>query len=364
MPQQCEFGSQQARADEGDRILQPMSTATVLRLRSGFGLSYLHVEQEPLPEPGPGQVHVRFYAGSLNYRDLMVALGQYNPKMELPRILGSDAAGEVVSVGDDVTELKAGDRVASLFFQTWQAGEITQATGKSALGGAVDGVFASDRILPATGVIRIPDSLSYEEAATLPCAAVTAWNALAEKGKLQSGQTVLILGTGGVSLFGLQLAKAHGARVILTSSSDEKLARGRELGADETINYKSTPEWDAEVLRLTGQRGVDHVVEVGGSGTLPRSFNAVRVSGHVHLIGVLSEPGKGVDVLVVLRKSLHFNGIYVGSREMFLRLNNALEVNRIQPVIDRVFPLTEAKAALEYMQSGSHFGKIVLNLQA
>ncbi len=341
-----------------------MSTATVLRLRDGFGLNNLRVEQEPLPEPGPGQVHVRFHAGSLNYRDLMVALGHYNPKMELPRILGSDAAGEVVSVGEGVTELQAGDRVASLFFQSWQAGEITQATGKSALGGAIDGVFASDRILPATGVIRIPEVFSLEQAATLPCAAVTAWNALVEKGHLHAGQTVLILGTGGVSLFGLQLAKAHGARVILTSSSDEKLARGRELGADETINYKTTPEWDQEVLRLTGKQGVDHVVEVGGSGTLPRSFNAARVGGHVHLIGVLSEPGKGVDVLVVLRKSLHFNGIYVGSREMFSRLNDALVANRVQPVVDKTFPLAEARAAFEHMQSGNHFGKIVLNLQS
>ncbi len=341
-----------------------MATATVLRLRDGFGLNNLHVEQEPLPEPGPGQVHVRFHAASLNYRDLMVALGQYNGKLELPRILGSDAAGEVARVGESVTDLKVGDRVASLFFQTWQAGEITQATGKSALGGAIDGVFATDRILPASGLVLVPNALSFEQAATLPCAGVTAWNALVEKGKLCAGQTVLILGTGGVSLFGLQLAKAHGAKVILTSSSDEKLARGRALGADETINYKTKPEWDEEVLRLTEKRGVDHVVEVGGSGTLPRSFHAVRVGGHVHLIGVLSEPGKGVDVLAVLRKSLHFNGIFVGSREMFSRLNAALIANRIEPVIDRVFPLAEARAAFEHMQSGSHFGKIVLDLKA
>src|SRR5579875_3200647 len=340
-----------------------MSTASVLRLRNGFGLDNLHVETEELPQPAHGEVHVRFHAASLNYRDLMVALGHYNPKMELPRVLGSDAAGEVVRVGPGVSELRAGDRVASLFFQSWQSGEITQTTGKSALGGAIDGVFATDRILPATGVIRIPDSLSFEQAATLPCAALTAWNALVEKGKLSAGQTVLILGTGGVSLFGLQIAKAHGARVILTSSSDEKLARGKQLGADELINYKTTPEWDEEVMKLTGRRGVDHVVEVGGSGTLPRSFHAVRVGGHVHLIGVLSEPGKGVDVLVVLRKSIRFNGIYVGSREMFSRLNAALEVNRIQPVIDRTFPLREARAAFEHMQGGSHFGKIVLKLQ-
>ncbi len=341
-----------------------MSTATVLRLRGGFGLNNLQLEQEELGEPGPGQVHVRFHAASLNYRDLMVALGQYNPKMELPRIPGSDAAGEVVRVGEGVTELKPGDRVASLFFQTWQAGEFTQAVGKSALGGSIDGVFATDRLLPATGLIPIPTAYTFQQAATLPCAALTAWHALVERGHLHAGQTVLLLGTGGVSLFGLQLAKAHGAKVILTSSSDEKLARGRALGADETINYKTTPAWDDEVLRLTGKRGVDHVLEVGGPGTLPRSLNAVRAGGHVYLIGVLSEAGKGVNVMPVLSKSLHFEGIYVGSRAMFASLNAALEANRIEPVIDRVFPLQDAREAFAFLQSGGHFGKIVLDLTA
>ena len=339
-----------------------MSSSTVLRLRDGFGLDHLQVEQQELPAPGPTDVHVRFHAASLNYRDLSVTLGNYNPRMDLPRILGSDAAGEIVAVGNQVTTLKPGDRVASLFFQTWQTGEITQATGKSALGGPIDGVFATDRILPETGLIRIPDTLSFEQAATLPCAAVTAWNALVEKGKLHAGQTVVILGTGGVSLFGLQIAKAHGAKVILTSSSDEKLARGKALGADEIINYKTTPDWDAEVLRLTDKLGADHVLEVGGSGTMERSLNAVRIGGHVHLIGVLSEPGKGVDILSVLRKSIYFNGIYVGSRAMFERLNAAIMVTGLEPVIDRVFPLQEGRAALQYLQSGSHFGKIVLAL--
>ena len=347
-------------------LLHPnlMSTATVLRLRDGFGLDHLHVEFEDLPAPGAHEVQVSFHAASLNYRDLSVAQGTYNPKMQLPRILGSDAAGEVVAVGENVTTLKPGDRVASLFFQDWQAGEFVQTTGKSALGGPIDGVFATARNLPETGVIRIPDSLSFEEAATLPCAGVTAWNALVEKGKLYAGQTVLILGTGGVSVVALQLAKAHGARIILTSSSDEKLARGRALGADETINYKNTPDWDAEVLKLTSGRGVDHVVEVGGSGTMERSLNAVCLGGHVHLIGVLSEPGKGVDVLPILRKSIHLNGIYVGSREMFARLNKAVEAVGLRPVIDRTFPLGEGPAAFESLKGGSHFGKIVLSLHS
>ncbi len=339
-----------------------MATATVLRLRHGFGLDNLRVEQEELAQPGPGHVHVRFHAGSLNYRDLMIATGQYNPKMELPRILGSDAAGEIVSVGEGVTDLKPGDRVASLFFQDWEDGEVSRDKGRKALGGPVDGVFATERTLPETGVIRVPDGLSFAQAATLPCAALTAWNALLEKGKLHAGQTVLILGTGGVSLFGLQFAKAHGTRVILTSSSDEKLTRGRELGADETINYRSTPDWDAEVLRRTGGRGVDHVVEVGGSGTMARSLNAVCPGGHVYLIGVLDEPGKGVDVLPILRKSIHLNGVYVGSKAMFARMNAALAATSLQPVIDRSFPLAAAQEAFAYLRSGSHFGKIVLTL--
>ncbi len=343
------------------QCIQTNMSASSLQL-TAFGLDGLTLIQKELPAPGPGQVHVRFHAASLNYRDLMMVLGQYNPKMVLPVIPGSDAAGEIVAVGEGVSEWKPGDRVASLFFQEWQDGEITQAIGKSALGGSIDGVFATDRILPAHGVIRIPDALSFEQAATLPCAALTAWNALVEKGKLHAGETVLIQGTGGVSLFGLQIAKAHGARVILTSSSDEKLERARSLGADETVNYKSTPDWDVEVLELTGGVGVDQVLEVGGSGTMPKSLNAVRQSGQIHLIGVLSEPGKGVDVLPVLRKSIYLNGVFVGSRAMFARLNKAVVAAGIQPVIDRTFPLSEARQAFEFMQAGSHFGKIVLRL--
>ena len=329
-----------------------------------FGLDGINLVQNDVPPPGPGQVHVRFHAASLNYRDLMVVLGQYNPKIGLPRIPGSDASGEIVDVGEGVTEWKPGDRVASLFFQDWADGEITQGIGKSALGGSIDGVFATDRVLPAHGIIRIPDALSFPQAATLPCAALTAWNALVEKGNVHAGQTVLIQGPGGVSLFGLQIAKAHGARVILTSSSDEKLERGRALGADETINYKSTPDWDAEVLKLTDGVGADHIVEVGGSGTMPKSFNAVRQSGQIHLIGVLAEPGKGVDVLPVLRKSIYLNGVFVGSRAMFTRLNAAITATGLEPVIDRTFALAEARQAFAFMQSGSHFGKIVLSLDS
>jgi NADPH:quinone reductase-like Zn-dependent oxidoreductase len=336
--------------------------ATALQLKS-FGMDGLALEQVDVAAPGAGEVLVELHAASLNFRDLMTVTGVYNPKMSLPRIPGSDGAGVVTAVGAGVTRFKVGDRVTSLFFQDWADGEIQPATGKSALGGAIDGTLTTARLFPETGLIAMPGYLSFEEAATLPCAALTAWNALVEKGRLRAGETVLVLGTGGVSLFALQIAKMHGARVIVTSSSDEKLARARSLGADETINYRTTPEWDAEVLKLTGGVGVDHVVEVGGSGTLGRSLKSVRPSGHVYVIGVLSGPGEGIDVRAVLTKSLYVCGVYVGSEAMFARMNAAFAANGVKPVVDRVFALSEARAAFEHMQSGSHFGKIVLSLQ-
>jgi len=338
---------------------------TALRLNA-FGLDNLALEPTTLPALGPSDVHVRFHAASLNYRDLMIVLGQYNPGMQLPRILGSDAAGEVVAVGAAVTRFNPGDRICSLFFQDWLDGEIQPLTGKSALGGVIDGVFATERVLPESGIIHAPAHLSFEEAATFPCAALTAWNALVEQGHLRAGQTVLIQGTGGVSLFALQFAKMHGATAILTSSSDEKLDRGRRLGAGHIVNYKSTPDWDKIAKDLTRNIGVDHVVEVGGQGTIARSLSAVRPSGHVHVIGVLSgtglDAGPSIDVRSILTKSVHINGIYVGSRAMCERMNAAIAANKLKPVIDRVFPFADFRSAFEHMQNGSHFGKIVLSL--
>ena len=339
-----------------------MTQARALRL-SAFGLDHLQLVSVEVPEPGPTEVLVTLAAASLNYRDLMTAMGWYRPDMKLPRILGSDAAGTVTAVGEKVTRFKVGDRVTSLFFEDWVDGEIQPTTNKSALGGDIDGVLTTARIFPESGLIPTPGFLTDQEAATLPCAAVTAWNGLMERGKLQPGETVLVMGTGGVSLFALQLAKAAGARVILTSSSDDKLARGRAMGADETINYRTTPEWATAAFELNGRRGVDHVVEVGGAGTLGQSLRAVRPGGHVYLIGVLSEPGKGVDIMPVLSKSLHFEGIYVGSRAMFERMNQAFVANQIRPVVDRTFPIEDAKAAFEHLQSGGHFGKIVIDLK-
>lgn len=339
-------------------------SATALRLNA-FGLDHLSLEPLTLPSTlAPNEVLVDLHAASLNYRDLMVVLGTYNPKMALPRIPGSDAAGIVTAIGSAVTRFKPGDRVTSLFFQDWLDGPILPSTGKSALGGPIDGVFSSAHIFPETGLIHAPAGYTHAEAATLPCSALTAWNALVEKGHLCAGQTVLVLGTGGVSLFALQIAKAHGARVIVTSSSDEKLSRARQLGADETINYRTHPEWDREVLRLTNNRGADHIVEVGGAGTLPLSFKAVTPGGYIYVIGVLSGKGQLIDPTPILAKAIHVEGTYVGSRAMYQRMIAAFETNHVHPVIDRTFPLSQAREALQHMQSGSHFGKIVLDLKS
>jgi NADPH:quinone reductase-like Zn-dependent oxidoreductase len=340
-----------------------MSAATALRLNA-FGLDNLSLEPLTLPSPGPADVLVDLHAASLNYRDLMTVTGTYNPKMTLPRIPGSDAAGIVTAIGSAVTRFKIGDHVTSLFFQDWLDGPIQPTTGKSALGGPIDGVFSTAHLFPETGLIHAPAGYTHAEAATLPCSALTAWNALVERGHLHAGQTVLLLGTGGVSIFALQISKAHGARVLITSSSDEKLSRARNLGADEVINYRATPEWDREVLRLTNNRGVDHIVEVGGAGTLPLSLKAVTPGGYIYVIGVLAGKGQLIDPTPILAKALHVEGVYVGSRAMYARMISAIDTTHLRPVIDSTFPFTQTREALAHMQSGSHYGKIVLNLKA
>lgn len=329
---------------------------------SRFGLKSLTVAERPDPKPGPGQVLVRVRAVSLNFRDLLVVKGAYDPRMALPRVPCSDGAGEVVAVGGGVTRFKAGDRVAGIFMQNWLGGELTAARTKGALGGDIDGVLAEQVVLPEDGLVKVPEHLGFEEAATLPCAAVTAWNALIEQGRIRAGDTVLLQGTGGVSIFALQLAKMAGARAIITSSSDEKLARAKKLGADELINYKTTPDWDKRARELTGGAGVDHVVEVGGAGTLNRSFRAARVGGTISMIGVLAGAAGPVETVHILMRGLRVQGIYVGSRDMFLAMNRAIETAKMKPVIDRVFPFEQAADALRLMESGGHFGKIVIRL--
>lgn len=324
------------------------------------GPAGLRVADLPEPSAGPGQVVIAVRATSLNYRDLMMARGQYNPRLPMPCVPLSDGAGEVVEVGPGATRFRVGDRVAGCFMPDWQAGPPTEAGGKTALGAGGVGMLAERVALPEGGVVPLPDHLSYEEAATLPCAAVTAWHALFEVAgtKVQAGDTVLVQGTGGVSIFALQFAKFAGARVIATSSSDEKLDRVRALGASDGINYKTTPDWDVAVRNLTDERGVDHVVEVGGPGTLPRSIKSTRVGGQIALIGVLT--GGEVDPRPLLMKSIRLQGIFVGSRVMFEAMNRAIALHRLQPVVDRVFPFDQAPAAYEHLASGSHFGKVVV----
>ncbi len=333
----------------------------IYEVRDRFGIDSLTVAESPEPAPGPGQVLVHVRALSLNYRDLLVVKGQYNPKIKLPFTPFSDGAGVVAKVGDGVTRVKAGDRVAGIFMQDWLEGGISDAKARSALGGGGPGMLAEAVVLPENGVVKVPEHLSDEEAATLPCAAVTAWHALMTHHGAGPGESVVILGTGGVSLFALQFARMVGACVIATSSSDEKLGRVKSLGAAEGINYRTTPEWDERVRELTGKVGVDHVVEVGGAGTLPRSLRAVRTGGHIALIGILSGTGD-VNPLPILMKNVRVQGIYVGSRAMFEAMNRAIALHRMKPVIDRVFPFAEAREALRHMEGARHFGKIVLRV--
>lgn len=332
------------------------------RIHEFGGPDALRLDEFPEPSPQPGQVLVRVRAASLNFRDLLVTRGHYNKHFPLPAIPLSDAAGEVVAVGPGVTRVKPGDRVAAIFMQSWLSGDLTEEAAKSALGGAMPGILAESVVLHQDGVVIIPDHLSFEEAATLPCAAVTAWHALIVEGNLKAGDTILAQGTGGVSIFALQFARLSGARVIITSSSDEKLERARQLGAAECINYRSTPDWDARARELTGGRGVDHVVEVGGAGTLSRSLRAVRLGGRISMIGVLTGGSAEVNTLPILMKNARVQGIFVGSRAMFESMNRAIALHQLRPVIDRVFPFEQAPEALRLMESGGHFGKIVIRV--
>ena len=321
------------------------------------GLAELNLVDRPEPRPQAGQVAIKIHAASLNARDIQVLKGTYGVQ---PRVPLSDGAGEVIAVGPGVTRVKIGDRVATIFRQRHLAGELTPEKAKSALGGEQEGVLAESVVLHEEGLVKIPQNLSYEEGATLPCAAVTAWNALVVEAKIKAGDTVLLLGTGGVSIFALQFAKMIGAKVIITSSSDAKLDRARALGADNVINYRTAPDWDEKVLDLTGGRGVDIVLELGGSATLSQSLRAVRVSGQIEVIGVINGIKSEVNVASILGKHVTVQGISVGSRDSFEDMNVAIEHNLSQPVIDKVFPFDKANDAVAYLASGEHFGKVVI----
>lgn len=327
---------------------------------SSFGIDSLEVVERPTPAPGPGEVLVGVRAVSLNYRDLMIVKGQYNARMRLPRIPCSDGAGEVVAVGAGVTEWKPGDRVAGIFMQNWLDGTLTAAKARGALGGDIDGMLADYVILRESGIVAIPDHLSFQEAATLPCAGVTAWNAL-EAGDIKPGSTVLIQGTGGVSIFALQFARLKGARVLGVSSSNEKLERAASMGLDTGLNYRDNPEWDRWAMDQTGGEGVDLVVEVGGQGTLARSLKAIRPGGTIAQIGVLTAAAEPFPIPLILHKVAHIQGLYVGSRKDFIEMNRAISLSAMRPVGEE-FDWSQAREVLQRMAEGSHFGKLVLTV--
>ncbi len=332
------------------------------QIRGQFGLDHLELVDLPDPAPAAGEVLVRLRAVSLNYRDLLMVKGAYNPRQKLPLIPCSDGAGEVVAAGAGVSTVKVGDRVTSVFAPGWSDGEPTRAKVATTLGGPVDGMLTELRALPEAAVAPMPAHLGFEAAATLPCAAVTAWRALVTEGQVKPGDTVLLLGTGGVSIFALQICRLIGARVIITSSDDTKLARARELGAAHGINRTTTPDWHKEARALTGGVGVDHIVEVGGAGTFERSLQAARVGGRVSAIGVLSGTAGPVNLIPIVMQNVRVQGILVGSRTDLVTMNRAFELAKLVPVVDRVFDYGAAREAFGHMADGKHLGKIVVRV--
>jgi NADPH:quinone reductase-like Zn-dependent oxidoreductase len=336
----------------------------VYEIQDRFGMDNLRLAERADPAPGPGQVLLGMRAASLNYRDLLTVRGHYNPRQPLPLVPCSDGVGEIIAVGEGVTRVAVGDRVATAFSQTWIGGPPTKDKLRGTLGGPLDGTLAEHLVLSADGVVRVPEHLTDVEAATLPCAALTAWSALVEHGSVTAGDVVLVQGTGGVSIFALQIARVLGARVIVTSSSDAKAERARELGAWRTINYAENERWGAAARDLTDGIGVDHVVEVGGAGTLGQSLAAARVGGQVSVIGVLSGVASELNIIPMLMQQLRLQGILVGSREGFERMNRAFAAHELRPVVDRVFGFDEAPDAFAYMASAQHFGKICISVSS
>ena len=329
-------------------------------VNKGAGLAGLTIKEHDVPVPGPREVLVRVRANSLNQRELMVMQGTY-PWPILPDVIPvSDGAGEVVSIGEGVTRAKPGERVAGAILPYWTDGPFRWEYSKQ-LGGSVDGMLTEFALLPEEGVVHIPDHLSFEEAATLPLAGVTAWNALTWGRPLQAGDTVLTLGSGGVSLFALQFAKLFGARVIATTSSDDKAERLKGLGADDVINYRTTPDWHEAVRELTGGQGVDRVIEVGGVGTLEKSIKATAVEGQISLIGWLANTASTIGISAIIGNFFTLRRIAVGNRAHFIAMNRAIAVNRLKPVIDRVFSFEDAPAAHRYYEEQPHFGKVVIS---
>jgi len=332
----------------------------VFEIQKSFsGIDAIKPAERAQPKPGPRQALIFMRAAALNFRDLMIVKGIYNPNLPLPRVPLSDGVGEVVEVGAEVTRVKRGDRVAACFMQGWIDGEPTPAKTRTALGGDIDGTLAEFVVLHEDGLVRVPEHLTDEQAATLPCAAVTAWHALFARGGLTAGETVLTLGTGGVSLFAAQFARMAGARVIVTSGSEEKIARLKAMGVADVVNYRATPDWEHAVMDLTGGRGADHVVELGGAGTFRKSLLALRVGGRLYAIGNLAGEAQ-INPQMILAKRANVHGIQVGSREMFEAMNRAISQAKLKPIIDRQFEFGDARAAYDYIASRTHFGKIVV----
>lgn len=333
----------------------------VIEIRDKVGVEHLAIAERPEPVAGPGQVVLKMRAFSLNWRDLLVVNGVDQWKPSLPRIPLSDGVGIVTEAGKGVSRVKVGNRVAPIFYPKWLEGRASSGKMGSPLGGArADGVLAEYTVFDETCVVHVPEHLTDDEAATLPCAAVTAWNALVPRGQISPGDTVVLLGTGGVSLFALQFAKILGARVIVTSSSDQKLTRVKQMGAADTVNYKTTPDWTKAVMELTGGAGADYVVDTAGD--LKQALAAVKVGGGVAFVGLLSGMKGEVDLVAFMGKSARVEAIDVGSREMFEAMNKAIQFHRLRPVVDRVFEFSEAAAALKYLKEGRHFGKVCLRI--
>ncbi|TNE51035.1 MAG: NAD(P)-dependent alcohol dehydrogenase [Deltaproteobacteria bacterium] len=333
-----------------------------IEIQGSFGLENLKQVERDEPAVKPGQVKLRMKAVSLNYRDLLMVQGLYDPRQPLPLIPCSDGVGEVVEVGEGVSRVAVGDRVCPIFAQKWISGEPTHEKLRSTLGGPYDGTLTESMVLSEEGLVKVPDHLSDAEAATLPCAAVTAWSALVTLGQVKAGDTVLVQGTGGVSIFALQFAKLLGARVLVTSSSDEKLERVQAMGADEVINYRTEPKWGKVARERTGRVGVDHIIEVGGAGTLQQSLRAIRIGGHISLIGVLSGGVSDVNILPLVMGQVKVQGLVVGAREGFEAMNRAIDTNQMKPVVDKVFSFDQAQEAFQHLEAGKHFGKVCIEI--
>jgi len=333
----------------------------VFQLQDNWSIDNLTLTEQPKPEPGPGQVLLQMKAASLNFRDLLVPKRGYGSLTgTLPLIPISDGVGEVVAISEGVRRVAVGDRVCPVMIQSWISGPPTMERISSTLGGPLDGVMAAYMALNEESVVQAPEHLSNEEAATLPCAALTAWSAVVTDGHVKAGDRVLVQGTGGVSLFALQFAKLHGAHVIVTSSSDKKLQRAINLGADEGINYLSTPEWGKEAKRMADADGIDIIIEVGGQKTLPQSLRAIRAGGTISLIGVLSGANMDLSLGLIVTRKVRLQGITVGSRDGMEAMMRAISQHAMKPVIDRTFAFEELREALDYLARNDHFGKICI----